>query len=60
MPGETANEISLTATTLPYQRDTPASAIVGACGGRAHAWIRWKRLIVSPRATAIVTRPATR
>ena len=28
-PGETSNEISLTATTLPYHRDTPSSAIVG-------------------------------
>ena len=51
MPGATSNEISLTATTFPYQRDTPSSAIVGP-GGAGHAWIRWKRRMVSPRATA--------
>ena len=55
MPGATSNEISLTATTFPYQRDTPSSAIVGP-RRRGHAWIRWKRRMVSPRATTI-TRP---
>ena len=33
MPGPRANETSLTATTLPYQRETWSTCIAGTTGG---------------------------
>ncbi len=39
-PGPSANEMSLTATTLPYQRETWSTASAGTDTGAAHAAIR--------------------
>ena len=41
-PEPSANEMSLTATTLPYQRDTCSTARAGEAGRRRRAAARWR------------------
>ena len=58
IPGETVNDIPLTATTLPYHRETSLEHDRRPSGG--HVDTRTKRRSVRAKAAAIVASTATK